>query len=101
MNKQKRGLALGLSKVFTLIEVLIVIAIIAILAAVVIVAINPTEQFGSANNAQRSSNVTTILNAIDQYRLKNGGKVPATIIGMTTATEICVTGAASCTGLAD
>jgi len=84
---------------FTLIEVLIVIAIIAILAAVVIVAINPGDQLGSANNAKRSSNVTTILNAVDQYRLKNAGQVPAPITD--TATEICVTGAASCTGLID
>ena len=90
-------------KGFTLIEILIVIGIIAILAAVVIVAINPARQFAQARNAQRSSNVNTILNAINQYGVENAGAVVSTIT--TTATEICKTGtlAATCTtdGLID
>ena len=86
-------------KGFTLIEILIVIGIIAILAAVVIVAINPARQFAQARNSQRSSNVNTILNAINQYGVENAGAVVSTIT--TTATEICATGAASCTGLID
>ncbi len=84
---------------FTLIEILIVIGIIAILAAVVIVAINPGRQFAQARNSQRSSNVNTILNAINQYGVENKGALPATIT--TSATEICQTDAASCTGLID
>jgi|SRR3989338_3585225 len=90
MNIRQKG--------FTLIEVLIVIGIIAILAAVVIVAINPGEQFGAANDAKRTSHVNSILNAIDQYRTNNGGKLPPAIT--TTKTEVCVTGG-TCTGLFD
>lgn len=86
-------------KGFTLIEILIVIGIIAILAVVTIIAINPARQFAQARNSQRSSNVNTILNAINQYGVDNKGALPTTIT--TTATEICQTGAASCTGLID
>jgi len=86
-------------KGFTLIEILIVIGIIAILASVVIVAINPARQFAQARNAQRQSNVNAILNAIHQYAVDNTGILPSSIT--ITATEICATGAASCTGLID
>ncbi len=80
---------------FTLIEVLLVIAIIAILAAIVIIAINPARQISQANNAQRSANVTTILNAIGQYAIDNRGAYPTTIT--TATTTICNTGVASST----
>ncbi len=73
---------------FTLIELLLVIGIIAILAAIVIVAINPTKQLGDARNAQRRSDVNTILNAIWQYAIDNNGNMP------------CDTGAVQpCTGI--
>jgi len=58
---------------FTLIEILVVIGIIAILAAVVIIAINPARQFAQARNSQRTSNVSTILNAIGQNLAENKG----------------------------
>ena len=84
-------------KGFTLIEILLVVAAIAILAGIVILAINPSKQLGDTRNAQRRSDVTTILNAVYQYSIDTGA-IPSTIT--TTQTEICKTGA-SCTGLID
>jgi type IV pilus assembly protein PilA len=52
---------------------LVVIGLIAILAAVVIIAINPGRQFAQARNAQRTSNVAAILNAIGQRLADNKG----------------------------
>ena len=80
-----------LKKGFTLIELLLVIGIIAILAAIVIVAINPTKQLGDARNAQRRSDVNTILNAVYQYALDTNGNIPTTIL--TTTKYICKSGA--------
>ena len=77
---------------FTLIEILVVIAIITILAAIVIVAINPSRQFSLARNAQRWSNINTILSAVYQYATDNSGSLPSLIT--TTSTEIYKTGAA-------
>lgn len=86
---------LHLRKGFTLIELLLVIGIIAILASIVIVAINPTKQLGDARDAQRKSDVNTILSAVYQYAIDNDGGLPATIT--TTNSEICATGAVDAT----
>lgn len=77
-------------KGFTLIELLLVIGIIAILASIVIVAINPTKQLGDARDAQRKSDVNTILSAVYQYAIDNDGNLPSGID--TTNREVCATG---------
>ena len=82
---------------FTLIELLLVIGIIAILASIVIVAINPTKQMGDARNAQRRSDVNTILNAVYQYAIDNNGTMPG-CLATTSGGPICVQGS-GCTGV--
>ncbi len=64
------------SQGFTLIEILVVIGIIAVLATIVLIAINPARQFAQSRNAQRSSNVNAILNAIGQYVADHKGTFP-------------------------
>ncbi len=75
LSRSSRGFRSG----FTLIELLLVIGIIAILASIVIVAINPTKQLGDARDAQRRSDVNTILNAVYQYAIDNNGNLPSGI----------------------
>ena len=81
------------TKGFTLLEVLLVIAIIGILAAIVIVALNPNKQLADARNAQRKSDVNTLLNAVYQYDIDTSA-MPDTI--STTSTGICRYGAGPC-----
>ena len=66
-------------KGFTLIELLVVMGILAILLAIVLIAINPSRQFGQANNTRRQSDVTAILNAIGAYEADNAGQLPTSI----------------------
>ena len=87
-SKMRRG--------FTLIELLLVIGIIAILASIVIVAINPTKQLGDARDAQRRSDVNTILNAVYQYAIDNNGNLPTDIPTTGSGGEICSSEAAAC-----
>jgi len=87
------------NKGFTLLEVLLVVAIITILAGIVILALNIGKQLSATRNAERMMEVNAILNATYQYSLDNDGNIPATITA--TPTEICKTGATSCSGLID
>ncbi|HEV7449314.1 MAG TPA: type II secretion system protein [Candidatus Paceibacterota bacterium] len=81
---------------FTLIEMLVVIAIIGILASIIVVSLSSVRAKG--RNAQRSGDVSTILNAVYQYAIDNNNQIPPSIT--TATTSICRSGA-SCTGLVD
>lgn len=94
-NKQVQGNKLG----FTLIEILLVVAAIGILASIVIVAINPGKQLAEARNAQRRTDINTILNAVYQYSIDHSGVLPDTIT--TDSIEICKTDASDCSGKVD
>ena len=72
-------------KGFTLIELLVVIGILTVLLSIVLVAINPSRQFSQANNTQRRSDVSAILNAIHQYAADHKGSLPA---GITTSSLV-------------
>ncbi len=87
-------------KGFTLIELLLVIGIIAILASIVIVAINPTKQLADARNAQRRSDVNTVLNAVYQYAIDNNGSLPSDMPATGVTQAVCKTdpGSGNCTG---
>ena len=84
------------NKGFTLIEILLVVAAIAILAGIVILAINPAKQLGDTRNAQRRSDVTTILNAVHQYAIDNNGNFPSGIDTITGASQILGTATVGC-----
>ncbi len=57
---------------FTLIELLLVVSIIGSLSAVVIIAINPSRQFGQSEDARRKSSVNQLQKAMYQYLIDNG-----------------------------
>jgi type IV pilus assembly protein PilA len=62
---------------FSLIEILVVVALIIILATITLVAINPGKNFRDTRNAQRSADVTQILNAVTQYTSEEGNSISA------------------------
>ena len=73
------------AKGFTLIELLVVIAILAVLLSITLIAINPARQFAQANNTQRRSDVSTLLNAINQYMIDNNGDTPTGVSACTSS----------------
>jgi len=75
---------------FTLIELVVVIGVLSVLLAIVLVAINPARQFAQANNTQRRSDVSALLNAIHQYAADRSGSLPAGLDA--TSKTICSTG---------
>src|SRR5436190_20047022 len=75
--------SLRTQKGFTLIELLVVIGILAILLAITLIAINPARQFGQANDTNRRSSVTQILNAVGQFGASNSGQLPTDIQALT------------------
>lgn len=91
---------------FTLLEILLVVAAIGILAGIVILALNPSKNLSETRDAQRQTDVNTILNAVWQYYIDNEA-LPTNIpesadCGGTATNEICRTDtAADCTGLVD
>ncbi|MFT7506902.1 MAG: prepilin-type N-terminal cleavage/methylation domain-containing protein [Acidimicrobiales bacterium] len=86
-------------KGFTLIEILLVISLMAILTSIVIFAINPPKQLADSRDAQRESDVFSIVSAIYQYAADNEGSFPSSIT--TVETEICATDALNCTSVID
>lgn len=80
------------TKGFTLIELLLVVGIIVILAAAVFVALDPLSRLEESRNAERWSEVNTILSATHQYILDEGA-VPT---GVGTTREQLGTGATGC-----
>ncbi len=82
------------TKGFTLIELLIVIGIIAILAGIVLVAVNPAQQFGKANDAERKSEIGTVLSAVYQFQTSptaRGALPECTVNSVVTAIPECDT----------
>lgn len=84
---------------FTLIELLVVIAIIATLAVVVFVALDPVTRFAQARNSRRWNDVNSIMTAIHQYIVDNGGSYPAGMGNTLQQLGSCGAGGATlCTG---
>ncbi len=90
MNKVHKG--------FTLIELLVVILIISILSVTVFVALNPAKRFADARDSRRFADVDSILTAVHEYIVDNGGAV--TGLGMTNGVEYQLgTSATACTSV--
>ncbi|MEI6221600.1 MAG: LamG-like jellyroll fold domain-containing protein [bacterium] len=67
------------SQGFTLVELIVVISIIAVLASIVYVSINPLRRFSDSRNAQRWSEIKSIISAIKLYQTDHNGLLPPTL----------------------
>lgn len=72
LNLPLKNLRLNISKGFTLVELLVVIAVLGVLAAVLIVALNPAEQLEKGRDAGRLSSVTQLGQAMQNYVTNQG-----------------------------
>lgn len=93
-----KRIARSSQKGFTLIELLVVIAIIAILSVVVFVALDPGRRFAEARDSRRFVDASSILTAIHQKIVDQGGDLPAGLTTSLSSTEIGSCG--SCVDLA-
>lgn len=71
---------------FTLIELLVVILIISALAVVAFAALNPAKRLEDSRNARRTADVDSILTAVHQYIVDQGGNSSG--LGLTTADQM-------------
>lgn len=76
-------------------ELIIVIAILAILAAGIFVAIDPARRINEANNARRSTDVASILDALVKYQADNNGTHYSTVAALTAGNAYVIGTAAS------
>ncbi len=83
-------------KGFTLIELLIVIGIISFLASAIFIAVDPAKRFAEARNARRWEDVASILEAVLEYAVDNGGTLPAGIDNVPGTSQVLGTNAAGC-----
>ncbi len=61
---------------FTLIELLVVVGILAFLVAIIFVALDPITRFADARNSRRRIDVNSLLTAVHEYIVDNGGALP-------------------------
>lgn len=82
---------------FTIIELALVMGVLFTLLTIVIIVIDPAKQIGRANNTQRLSDASVILNAVGAYASDNKGMLPGGIT--TSVATISASGADICSTL--
>ena len=90
-----------LTKGFTLMELLVVMAIMGILFTTVIVAVNPQRQLAKARDTSRETDIFAILGAIFEYQAEHGGDLPETATQTFPTTATCIGTSPSCFDLAN
>ncbi len=77
----------------------ILLFVVAILFGLVLIAINPSSQFATANNTQRMADITSIDQALSEYIADNKGKLPSQIPSNAQNLEISKSGADICSDI--